>query len=80
MRAEGEQRDVRLVTTAAQTAARAASRKTAFMIFGGASLVAILLIAVLIGATGNAGEAGASAAAPSAVAPRPGIVLRPRHP
>lgn len=86
MRVEGEQRDQRLITIAAQTAAGAASRKTAFTIFGGALLVVILLIAVLIGATGNAKEAGPSAAAgptgaaPSAVAPRPGIVLRPRHP
>ena len=58
----------------------AKSRKKAFMIFGGASLVGILLIAVWIGATGNAKEAGPSAAARSAVALRPGIVLRPRHP
>ncbi len=76
-----EQRDQRLVNSAA----RVASRKTAVVIALGALLGVGVIIALLASETGNAKEPAVSAAAgPTAAAasaaPRPGIVLRPRHP
>ena len=73
------EREQRLVTGAA----RAASRKTAVVIVVGALIGVGAVIALLASATGNAKEAGSSepspteAAAPAA--PRPGVVIRPRH-
>lgn len=74
------ERDQRLVNGAA----RVASRKTAGVIAVGALIGLGLIIALVASTTGNAKEPAASAAAgPTAAAsaaPRPGIVLRPRHP
>lgn len=76
-----DQRDQRLVSGAA----RGASRRTAVVIAVSALIGLGVMFALLVSATGNAKEDAASAAespptAAEAAAPRPGIVIRPRHP
>lgn len=74
-----EQREHRLVTGAA----RVASQKTAAVIAVGVVIGLGAMIALLASTTGNAKEPAEAPVSPTAAAaspaPRPGIVIRPRH-